>query len=331
MIKVKKADFNKLSDKEINEWEFVIKNSSDATVFHTYNWVKTIIEEESISCSVIIAYNSGKPVGVYPYFYKIRNFVLKNVITGVFETPYGGPIFLDTTKMDAQYSSIKTQIKESTVIKSTIILPPNYDIDAFRNLNFKITNKETLIIDLNKNEEILWNNLHSMKIRNIKKALKNNVEVKFTGLEDIGEFHAMLESTYKRLGLSSPKPLDFYIKLFNAFKDNNTVKLLTAYRENKPIASCIFLFFKDTIIYWQGASYEEFMKFAPNDLIHWSIIQEGAKMGYKKYNLLHFHDNKGKEIVSLKNYKMSFGAELCNYYIVEREKKLFTFLKKMFN
>lgn len=67
------------------------------------------------------------------------------------------------------------------------------------------------------------------------------------------------------------------------------------------------------------------MKYASNDLIHWFIIKKANELDFKKYNMLHFHDSDGNEINSLKNYKMSFGAKLYDYYLMNKRFKIINF------
>lgn len=328
MIKIKKIKFEKISEKEIYDWNLVLKNSSDATIFHTPEWINLVAVEDNLNCEVLFCYKDNKPAGVFPYYIKKEKVFLKKVTTSAFETPYGGPISIDTDRREILNALVIAHKKKYLFLSSNIVLPPDYQIDVFSRQSCIIRNKETLQVSIERSKEELWNNLHNMKRRNIKKALKNNITIKSTGIEYVRDFHSMLAATYNRLKLPPPKPINFYTNLFELLEPLERINLLMAFKDDKPIGAAIFLFFKDSIIYWQGASYEEYMKYAPNDLIHWNVIENGTKSGFKKYNMLHFHDSNGDEITSLKNYKLSFGTALHKYYHVEYKNRLFSVLKQ---
>lgn len=324
MIHTKKKEFQNLSVEDFKEWEVILQECKDSTIFHTPEWIKIMVDEFSIQCIVLMAYNNDNLVGIFPYFSRNDKFFFKKLSTGIFETPYGGPLALEDNKKEILKILFSKFDKSILVIKSSIFLPPRYNIDFIRKSEFKIRINQAMIIDLDRSEEEIFANFKKSKRTSIRKAIRNNVEIEERGKEDINLFYMMLIDTYDRLNLSPPIKMEFYEKMFDVFEPYGQIKLTIAFYKGEAIASNISLLYKNSIYAWQGASYKEYDKFSPTDLSEWFLIRLGRHEGFKNYNLLHFHDKFGNEITSLKRYKLSFGARPVDYCVLSRKKNLLT-------
>ena len=87
---------------------------------------------------------------------------------------------------------------------------------------------------------------------------------------------------------------------------------ITARFRNKPVASAIFFYFADQVIYKFGASDLKYQNLRPNNLVMWEAIQYFSERGLKTF---HFGrtapENKG-----LLQFKRGWGTkeETLNYY-----------------
>ena len=327
MIKINKVEFSKISKNDIKAWNFVLENSNNATIFHTPEWIFLMVDKIGVEGEILIAYDNENPIGIFPYYLKKGKLFSKKSTTGSFETPYGGPIKINKSKENTIVELLKKQEESLVIVKSKVIVPPFTNIDSFKLQNFKFVEKGAIVLDLELSEDDLYMQLYKMKKRNIKKAIKNNIKIVSSNSNQLFEFHEMIKDTYKRLELTAPKSIDFYSKLMDSLFSLNRVKLLIAYLDDKPIASAIYLLYKNTIIFWQGAAYREYMKFGVNDLLHWEIIKYGKNNGFNNYNLLHFHDDMGNELEQLKKFKEGFGGVLTPYYSFDKEFNLNSKLK----
>lgn len=313
MARIYKREFNALSNKELEDWSLLLTHVEQASIFQTSGWVGLIVDFFDAKAEVIFSYEENELVGIFPYYIHKYKRIFSKSSTTMFETPYGGPVTLNRNRTEWIRQILNFQLKGIRLVSSKIIFPPHVLFDSQLYKNCIVKTKSTIELNINKSEEELWTGLNKMKIRNIKKAVKNGLEINEDANNNLEGYYNLLEQTYSRLGLSKPIEFKFYQKLFDDLYALKRVKLVTVLFDSKPIASAIFLLFNNTIIYWQGASSSDYMKYGPNDLIHWHIIKNGKNWGYTKYNMLHFHDAKGNEISSLKNYKMSFGSELKDY------------------
>ena len=313
MVRVYKRKFSDLSDKESKDWELLLQQVEYATVFQTSEWIGLIVDFFNEKAEVILCYEENELVGVFPYYLKKYKRIFNKSTTTMFETPYGGPITRSAKRNDWISQILDFQLKGMRMVSSKIVFPPHIYYDSQLNKNCVTKTKSTIELNIDKPEEVLWTGLNKMKTRNIKKAIKNELEISEDIDRNLEFYYDLLAQTYSQLGLPKAIDFNFYRKLFDVLSPQKRVKLVTVLLDSKPIASAIFLLYNNTIMYWQGASSSDYMKYGPNDLIHWYIIKNGKSWGYTKYNMLHFHDANGNEISSLKNYKLSFGSELQNY------------------
>jgi lipid II:glycine glycyltransferase (peptidoglycan interpeptide bridge formation enzyme) len=318
--------------KEEEDWNTILKKSKDATVFHTPEWVKLLVEQTGADSRILIVYNYNEPVGIFPYYIKKTAKFKQYARTTMFETPYGGPIAYTDSRDEIISRLIKKTHKmfKFKILGSEIILPPNYSINPFKKNKYSIIPKETMILDLNKTEDELWKTI-GIKNRNmIRKAEKNGVRIDEIDNSSINEFHKMIVSTFCRLKMGPPPGLDFYKTIYKLLYPKKMIKIISAFYGNLIIAGAIFLMFNDTIIYWEAGSYKEYWKFAPNNLIQWYIIKKGNKLGYKYYDMLHYYDKKGNINLSLKKFKEGFGVKKVEYYVVRKNFPL-NYISKIMN
>ena len=316
---LKEIDFSELKDVDYKEWNSILENSKSTTIFQTPEWIELSLRWSKARGKVILAYRDNKPVGCYFYYLKDAKYIFKKSSTGIFESPYGGPIII-TEEEDQTIDLMIKKLQRKLLLSSiTVIAPPFVDISPFVRNGFKNVDKETMVLKLNETEEVLFDQMHQMKRRNIRKAIKNNIQIIHKDASGLDEYHSMLVSTYKRLNLSPPQPIEYYKDVFRNLESKKRIILSIAYLDEQPIACGFFLVYNGTVIFWQGASYQEYMKFGANDLIHWNIIQFAKSSGLSYYNLLHFHDDKGVELESLKRFKEGFGARSTAYHMLVKK------------
>lgn len=331
MMIVKEFDAADLNLQCLRDWNYVLSNNNDSTIFQTPEWIELTIKWTSSSGKLIIAYMDDSPIGVFYYYSKVFKQFLKKAYTENFESPYGGPIILERADINTIDFMIKHVEKKIQLASISVTLPPLACIQPFLENKFDKLGKQTMILPLDKTEEVLFDQMHKMKRRNIRKAEKNDIEIVHEDSSALDIYHNMLAATYKRLSLKPPMPIEYYQDIFNVFGENKRIVLSMAYKDSEPIASALFLVYKGTTIFWQGASYQEYMKYGANDLIHWDIIKYSLNKNNAHYNLLHFHDDIGLELESLKRFKEGFGATCATYHVMKKESRILNVSKGIFN
>lgn len=176
----------------------------------------------------------------------------------------------------------------------------------FRRVKREIQPTKTVLIDLTQSDVL--DKMHHKTRYNIKVAEKHGITVKPS--DDIDAFWKLLKKTTKRDRFFSHNRA-YYEKLLSFFKEGEIkVKLFLAYRENKPLAGALVLFYKDTGFYLHGASDYDQRKFMAPYKLHWEIIKS------LKFQSLKFYDFWGINACQwpgVTRFKLGWGGRTVEY------------------
>ncbi|MFA4831367.1 MAG: peptidoglycan bridge formation glycyltransferase FemA/FemB family protein [Patescibacteria group bacterium] len=159
-------------------------------------------------------------------------------------------------------------------------LEPSSPISSFKFLISPAQNRQpqtTLVIDISSPEEKILQEMHPKTRYNIRLAEKKAVAVKKE--KDSAVFWQLNEETKKRDGFRSHDKMYYQkmLELPNVFQ-------LTAYLENKPIASNICVYFGDTFTYLHGASANAHRNLMAPYLLQWEGMKLAKSLSCKYYD-----------------------------------------------
>jgi len=326
-VRIDQVDIRNLASENERDLNYILHHSKDATIFHTIEWNKILIEEFGVNNKTLIARINGSPVGMYIFYNLKRHKFLRMCRSPIykFESVYGGPIAVDNLNFIT-----KELLKESERIGRGMMYfiqtPPGYDIYSLTEMGYEITTWFTSILDLQKSEEELWNGLNKKTRNLVRKAIKNSVNVVEEKASSVPEYYEMIKETFAKAGVTNLLSIHFYKSILKNLKPKNMVKLLLAEHDNKLIAGAIFLCFKDTVYYWHGASHREYSNVAPNNLIQWEIIKWANENGYKYYDLVRIEPDKLPGIAA---FKMGWGGDTLEFYYAVKRTRIYELLRKL--
>lgn len=217
-------------------------------------------------------------------------------------------IFEEILKIAKKEKSIFFRLEPLTNYESRI---KNQELKKTR----AVQPQQTSILNLAKSEEELLAKMHPKTRYNIKVASRYEVVVRKLSIteENFEIFWKLLDETSKRDKFSA-HPKNYYKKMFDVFgnseKEDARVALLVASYKNKPLAAELVMFFGETATYLHGASSEEDREVMAPYAMHWEIIQEAKKMGYKYYDLWGIDEKKWPGVT---RFKRGFGGEEISY------------------
>lgn len=205
---------------------------------------------------------------------------------------------------------------------------PN-DQSKILNTKYKILNTKpiqpeiTLILDITKTEEELLAAMHHKTRYNIHLAERHGVTVHRTRLtdqemlkENFKNFWPLLQETAGRDGFNL-HPKNYYWQMLNILlpqpgddTPRPNVALYLAKYQNKILATNLMMFFGNTVTYLHGASSDEHRNVMAPHLLHWQIIREAKRLGYKYYDFWGINDQKWPGIT---RFKKSFGGFEIKY------------------
>ncbi len=177
------------------------------------------------------------------------------------------------------------------------------------------------ILNLSRNEDQIFSNFRSSTKRNIKKAMREGVEVNTdNSLESIKEFYRLNCMTRKDHGLP-PQPYFFFKKIYDHIISKNQGFVVLASYKGMIIAGAVYFHFGKKAIYKYGASDRKYQYIRPNNLVMWKAIKWYSQNGYKNFCFGRTEpENKG-----LMQFKAGWGAEerIIRYYRYDLKKSVF--------
>lgn len=168
----------------------------------------------------------------------------------------------------------------------------------------------TWVLDLSESLENILQNMRKNTRYYIRKADKEGVEVKVSSdIKDLKLFFDVYEDTVKRQKWNAYS-YDYLESEFRSFAKNNQIEIYLAYYEGRVIASSLFIYYRNEVIYHHSGSLTEFRHIPASYLIQWKAIENAKSRGFKKYNFFGIarDDNPNHPWAGLSFFKKGFGG-----------------------
>ena len=184
-------------------------------------------------------------------------------------------------------------------------------LDLLKGVGYNYEDHLNILIDLRKSKDDLWSSLTKSRRRGVRYSQKKNLTIEvMEDKQEIPVFYDFLRETYRNVRI----PLAD-ITLFKAVYDilvpKNMAQFFLVKYGKEYIGGRIVLLFNKTVYAWYRGSKPEFLKFYPNDLIGWDIIERCHKKGYHLLDL--GGAGKPEENYGVRDFKMQFGGQVVNY------------------
>ncbi|MGZ6279562.1 MAG: lipid II:glycine glycyltransferase FemX, partial [Ktedonobacteraceae bacterium] len=142
------------------------------------------------------------------------------------------------------------------------------------------------LLQLTSDSDALWSNLRKPVQHQIKKSQKLGVQIRLaSNREEMDYYYRLhLQTRCKKHGMPA-QPQAFFFDLWDTFAEQGTVKLLLAEYQGNVIASMILFASGTTVRYAYGASNDQYLHLAPNNLLLWTAISWAGTHGYQTLDL----------------------------------------------
>lgn len=305
------------------KWDAMVERSSNATLFHTWKWLKLMEKYSSMNIAGIktrarlyplFIMEKDNPVGIYPLF-----FLKTPLLTYCYsppsnvETMHLGPLFpdIDTMKEDKKQiflHDIQTLIdrfikKDQNTNYIQINTSPGYeDCRSFKWGGYSAEPRYTYHIDLSIGTDLIWKNFNKSLRYYIEKAKKEGITVAEGTKEDGFYLHDLLK---ERNRINSPR--EFMGEVFDQFfTDHFRVFIAKAGAEH--LSGIIILIYRDKVSFWVGSPRYSYKGLSPNELVLWESIRWAAEHGFKTFEIV------GADDYSLFPFKRKFNGKIIQYY-----------------
>lgn len=154
-------------------------------------------------------------------------------------------------------------------------------------------------------EEKVWSGVEKPVQRQVRKSRKLGVTIRVAQRrEDMDVYHQLHVGTRSGKHGMPAQPRAFFRGLWDRFAADGTVQTLFAEHEGRTIAGMVLFAAGNTVHYAYGASDEQALKLAPNNLLMWESIAWAIANGYQFFDMGRTaRDNQG-----LMEFKRKWGA-----------------------
>lgn len=282
----------------IPQWDAEVTNFSEATVFHTAAWARTLMEAYRYEPCYAAWYEGESIEAVVPVM------EVKSFITG-------------TRGVSLPFTDLCPMLTTGTVSPSEAmkILSEEWRTKGWKAFETRGLMKRPAAgdsfpayfvheLELLPDEELLLGRLRSSTRRNIRKSEKLGVQViEENNSKGLLEFCRLNALTRRDHGLP-PQPKKFFESLYKHIIRPRMGKILLAIHDGRCIASAVFLHFNGRAFYKYGASDKKYQGLRANNLLMWDAIRKYSSDGLRTF---HFGRTE-PENAGLLQFKRGWGA-----------------------
>lgn len=290
-----------LENSNFDKWDEFIMSSPEGTFGLLSGWEEVYRVYSYKSFPIAAIDNSGKIRGVLRLFLMKDILGKKYLISNPFLS-YGGICADDETT------------KNNLILKAQEIAVQNHvEYIEIRQLATSVADNlptkndfVTMFLRLNMDEEFVWKNTLTTKVRNqIRKAIKSGLTIDF-GNEYFDDLYRVLSVNYRDLGTPLHSKA-FFRKILKEF--NKSSGLIVAKYKGKVIAGMLYIHFKNVFYDPWASSLREYNKLCPNNIIYWEAIKYACKNGFEYFDFGRSTINQG----TIK-FKKQWGTEQIPLY-----------------
>ncbi len=241
----------------------------------------------------------------------ITQIIEEKNIFGVFWYIPRGPVYAEAKSDTDLWPNILTNLKQEARKRNVVAIryEPSND-SASENLYGRrvhdIQPKQTLMLDLSLELELILKAMQPKTRYNIRLAEKRGVLIEKGNLQDLNLFYRLLKITTKRDRFRGHS-LAHYQKLIQS---SNNIELYLAKKDGKVLAAGIFSFYGRRATYLHGASANYGREHMAPHLLQWRMIERAKNLGCLYYD---FYGIDSKKWPGVSRFKYGFSGKKLIY------------------
>jgi hypothetical protein len=260
---------------EYKGWDNLILSHPDYSFFHSSAWARVLSESYGYTPIYFTVFQDGKLSALIPLM-EVNSFLTGKRGVSLPFTDYCDPIMNGNFRFNDLLNDVIAYGKKCGW-KSLEL--------RGRNSLLPLTSSSLTylghILNLSDKEDQIFSSFRDSTKRNIKKAVKEGVEVKIHySLESVKEFYRLNSMTRKFHGLP-PQPFNFFKKIYDHVISKDLGFAILASINQKNIAGAIYFNFGEKSLYKYGASDLQYQHLRANNLVMWEGIKWYSQNGFK--------------------------------------------------
>ena len=201
----------------------------------------------------------------------------------------GGPIFMDNKEGIEAVSLLLRYY--NNIIKNDVLYSRIYPLNdtpqiipCFKENGYEYEYWRNFLIDLTKSKEDLWRSLAHDKRKAVRKAKKNGLQVcECTDKGEIPIFYDLVKERYTKR--KTPlEDISNFEAVFDILVPKNEAKFFFVKYKEEYIATRLVLLYKGLIYAWYSGSNSAYLRYHPNDLITWHVLEWGSENGFHTFD-----------------------------------------------
>jgi hypothetical protein len=299
-------------------WDDLLLTHSQATFFHTAAWARVLSESYGYKPLYFIIKENGQLAGLIPVM-EIDSFLTGKRSVSLPFTDICHPI-ADSGDIFRELLECITQYGRRAGWKSIELRGGSGFLDDAPASSEQFIH----IIRLDGDGTLLKKTFRDSTRRNIRKADREGVDIKFGRTRDYLEiFYGLHCQTRKHHGLP-PQPWSFFEKIHeHIITPQKGLVVLAAYQV-RPVAAAVYFHFRNEAIFKFGASDRNHLDHRPNNLVMWEAIKNYSQKGFKVIDL----GRTELENIGLRQFKKGWGTDERKIYYYQYDLKKERFVAK---
>ncbi|HDL53306.1 MAG TPA: GNAT family N-acetyltransferase [Proteobacteria bacterium] len=295
-------DLQIINPLEIPEWDDMIAQHPDATIFHTSSWARVLSESYGYRPLYFTKIESGELKALVPMM-EVKSFITGKRGVSLPFTDYCPPLLTEGYDLEAIFPQL-VRFGEKSGWKYVELRGTHGDI-----LNaVPSTTYLTHTLPLSEDADRIRSGFRNSTVRNIKRAVKEGVEVTMDAtLPGMKEFYRLNCMTRKEHGLP-PQPFYFFRNLHRHIISRGSGTVFLGSYQGKTVAAVVCLQFGKKAVYKYGASDRRFLATRANNLVMWKAIKHYGSTGFETFCF----GRTEPENSGLSQFKAGWGTEEGN-------------------
>lgn len=261
------------------DWDDQLLAFENASVFHSAPWARVLAETYGYKPTYFTAVEDGRVKALIPVM-EVRSFLTGKRGVSLPFTDFCEPL--------ASSGPVLKELNEAVIRHGTAAgwrsMEWRGEAGLFRGEKSSCTFYRHEL-ELPEAEGALAAGLRSSTIRNVRKAVKEGIEVNvLQSLGAVDEFYRLNCLTRKHHGIP-PQPFRFFRKIHEHLISRDLGMVALGLWKKRVIAGCLFLHFGRSAIYKFGASDRRFQNLRANNLVMWEGLRYYQSRGIRDLSM----------------------------------------------
>jgi FemAB-related protein (PEP-CTERM system-associated) len=267
---------NLLDNTFLARWDDYVLNHPHGTFYHLAGWKETFEKSFGHQTFYLMAMDDDEITGVLPIVF-INSYLFGKILCSLPYLNFAGVL---SNNLEAETLLVEESKKLLNSHKADYMEYRQFN--KILSLNHCQEHKVSMTVELDPNPEKLWAKLNTKHRTEVRKAIKQEVTIKYGKSELLPEFYQLISQGWRDLGT----PIYSYSFFKNiAFILLQNIEIYVIYLQNRPVATAFNGFFKNIVEGMWTYALPEFRHLNVNNLLYWEMIRQSCERGFNFFHL----------------------------------------------